>query len=99
MHTIKINNNVKNFSNIYNSNRLEHKKDTFNHIFKNYLKEHINNDKQRSCVKEDIRISRANNSIFNEMMNLEKISISLKIIVGVKNKIVSAYKDIMNTQL
>ncbi|QCI19194.1 flagellar hook-basal body complex protein FliE [Buchnera aphidicola] len=77
-----------------------------NEVFKNYLKNYTSNfldecdDKKIDNVtNKENKTNIKNNSFTNELLDLEKYSLGLKTLVSIKNKIISAYKEIMGMQM
>ncbi|CAL4318690.1 flagellar hook-basal body complex protein FliE [Buchnera aphidicola] len=57
----------------------------------------IQNDSKKNIEKFQLNNSKI--SLNNIMMDLQKSSISIELAIQIKNKIISAYKEIMNQQI
>lgn len=88
--------------NIHLTSSKKHKHSIFQD-FSNLIKESIynvnkiQNEANRTTKLFEINPSKI--SLNNVMINLEKSSIAIQMAVQIKNKIISAYRDIMNIQL
>jgi flagellar hook-basal body complex protein FliE len=69
--------------------------------FANALKEAINsvNDVQKDADVAVEKFARGDATIHETMIAIEKAGISFQLMLQVRNKIVSAYEDIMRTQI
>lgn len=92
---------IKNI-NLFETNLNTQKKE-FNEILtnaiKNTLGEISNTQNYAKINAEKFILNESGTSLNDVMINLEKSSISIQMAVQIRNKIVSAYQEIMNQQI
>lgn len=90
--------NIKDQSIFKASNLLENNlnKNKENKKFFNCFQTAINNAHN---IEKNVKKNYSNISLNDAMINLQKASISIELAIQIRNKIVSAYKEIMNQQI
>ncbi|CAL4042177.1 Flagellar hook-basal body complex protein FliE [Buchnera aphidicola (Anoecia corni)] len=94
--------NKDNFQNkVKNTNTISK-----NEVFKNYFKnctsnvlDACNDKKIDPVANKEHKKNVTKHSFTNELLELEKYSLGLQTLVSIKNKIISAYKEIMGMQM
>ncbi|CAL4041979.1 Flagellar hook-basal body complex protein FliE [Buchnera aphidicola (Tetraneura ulmi)] len=82
---------------IENTSPNFNKSSTFSNKFNSEFKKNIfSQDENNSFNQKSLFEKRDNVSLHNLMIDLQKSSLSIQLAVQIRNKLVSAYKEIMN---
>jgi len=97
--------NINKKINLIDINKMQRPEnnDKFNDKFKEYIKIGLEilskNDKKSKNSSEEFVLNKSGAPLNDVVIDLEKSSLSMQMAIQVRNKIMSAYQEIMNQQI
>lgn len=92
--TINTKNTLKNFT----INKKTQSKNFFDHMSETLTNISTNQQNTENKIK-NYQLNKSNNSLNDIMIDLQKSSIAIQLLVQIRNKLISSYQEIMNMQI